>query len=66
MEKIKKTWLWLFIMALYDLTLYRYLEPDKYYEELGNDVFENDIPRILREMGYEESVIKKVCDENNK
>lgn len=65
-EKIKKTWLWLFIMALYKLTLYPYLEPDKYYEKLCNDVFENDIPRTLIEMGYKESVIKKVCDENNK
>jgi len=55
MEKIKKTWLWVFIMALYKLTIYPYLETNKYYEELINDVFENDIPRILRKMGYDET-----------
>lgn len=54
------------LMFLYRIFLYPYLEIDKYYEELGNDVFENDMPRILIEMGYEESVIKKVCNENNK
>ena len=38
---------------LYRLFLMPYLERQKYFDELVDDVFENDIPRILRQIENE-------------
>lgn len=37
---------------LYRIFLMPYLERERYYKELVDDVYENDIPKILNEMGY--------------
>jgi len=40
---------------LYRHCLMPYLERQKYFDELVDDVFENDIPRILRQIENEKS-----------
>ena len=39
-----------------------YLERGKYFQELTDDVYENDIPNILSSMGYSNEVINKIHD----
>ena len=42
---------------LYRLFLMPYLERQKYFDELVDDVYENDIPRILRQIKNENNNI---------
>ena len=42
---------------LYRLFLMPYLERQKYFDELVDDVYENDIPRILRQIENENNNI---------
>ena len=42
-----------FFDFLYRFFLMPYLERDKYFNELVNDVFENDIPEILKQIKNE-------------
>ena len=43
---------------LYRLFLMPYLERQKYFDELVDDVYENDIPRILRQIENENTSLK--------
>ena len=50
------------LKALYKIFLMPYLERGKYFQELTDDVYENDIPNILSSMGYSNEVINKIHD----
>jgi hypothetical protein len=41
---------------LYRLFLMPYLEREKYFEELVDDVYENDIPKILNKLRSEKHI----------
>jgi hypothetical protein len=49
--------LFMFIFKfLYRLFLMPYLEREKYFEELVDDVYENDIPKILNKLRSEKHI----------